>query len=126
MIKNVPKTQPNLKTKMTDTQVAVAHQMYGSLPEQRGVSLTSTPKVGVTYANTGGNFRTDDGFKLKIDLARVPKTVLFLNHYAEGGVSDMNPTGLFHAPIPQAKSLRLQIYGKRRPCPRIVPGTYPP
>ena len=90
MIKNVPQTQPNTQTQMTDTQVAVAHQMYGSLPEQRGVSLTATPKVGVTYANTSGNFRTDEGFKLKIDLARVPEEVLFLNHYAEGGVSDTN------------------------------------
>lgn len=88
MIRNVP-TAP--QAAMTDTQVAVAHQMYGSLPEQRGVSLTSTPKVGVTYANTGGNFRTDSGFKLKIDLARVPPDVLLLNHYAEGGVSDMAP-----------------------------------
>ncbi len=86
MIENV-QTQPT--SQLSDTQVAVAHQMYGSLPEQRGVSLTSTPKVGVTYANTGGNFRTNDGFKLKIDLARVPDYVLFLNHYAEGGVSDM-------------------------------------
>jgi len=89
MIENVP-VKLHSQTEMTDTQVAVAHQMYGSLPEQRGVSLTSTPKVGVTYANTGGNFRTDEGFKLKIDLARVPDEVLFLNHYAEGGVSDMN------------------------------------
>lgn len=86
MIKNVPKIP---SAQLSDTQVAVAHQMYGSLPEQRGVSLSSTPKVGVTYANTGGNFRTDDGFKLKIDLARVPKDILFLNHYAQGGVSDM-------------------------------------
>ncbi len=86
MIKNVPKVS---SPQLSDTQVAVAHQMYGSLPEQRGVSLSSTPKIGVTYANTGGNFRTDDGFKLKIDLARVPKDILFLNHYAQGGVSDM-------------------------------------
>lgn len=91
MIENVPLAQPNQQSRLTDTQVAVAHQMYGSLPEQRGVSLTSTPKVGVTYANTSGNFRTDDGFKLKIDLARVPDEVLFLNHYAQRGVSSMNP-----------------------------------
>lgn len=90
MIQNVPLVQPNAQAQMTDTQVAVAHQMYGSLSEQRGVSLTATPKIGVTYANTGGNFRTNDGFKLKIDLARVPEEVLFLNHYGEGGVSDMN------------------------------------
>lgn len=89
MIRNVPKPTAVPQTQMTDTQVAVAHQMYGSLPEQRGVSLSSTPKVGVTYANTGGNFRTDEGFKLKIDLARVPKDVLFLNHYSEGGVADL-------------------------------------
>lgn len=88
MIKNVPSAP---SPQLSDTQVAVAHQMYGSLPEQRGVSLTATPKVGVTYANTGGNFRTDDGFKLKIDLARIPKDVLLLNHYSQGGVSDMAP-----------------------------------
>ena len=75
--------------KLTDEQVAVAHQMYGSLPEQRGVSLTSTPKVGVTYANTGGNFRTDNGFKLKIDLSLVPPEVLLLNHYSHKGISEM-------------------------------------
>ncbi len=87
MIRNVP-TKPTAT--LSPSQIAVSHQMYGSLPEQRGVSLTSTPKVGVTYANTGGNFRTDDGFKLKIDLARVPDDVLFMNHYGAGGVSEMN------------------------------------
>jgi hypothetical protein len=102
MIKNVPVRRD--QAQMTDTQVAVAHQMYGSLPEQRGVSLTSTPKVGITYANTGGNFRTDEGFKLKIDLARVPDEVLFLNHYVEGGVSGMHApdytTRQSHKPVP--------------------------
>lgn len=88
MIGNVKKGSLPLVS-LSNTQVAVAHQMYGSLPEQRGVSLTSTPKVGVTYANTGGNFRTDNGFKLKIDLARVPHDVLFMNHYSKGGVSDI-------------------------------------
>lgn len=87
MIRNVS-VKPDQKS-LTDTQLAVVHQMYGSLPQQCGVSMTSTPKVGVTYANTGGNFRTDGGFKLKIDLARVPRDVLLLNHYGKGGVSDM-------------------------------------
>lgn len=73
--------------RLTSREMAVVHQMYGSLPEQRGVSMTSTPKVGVTFANTGGNFRTDNGFKLKIDLSRVPEHVMLINHYSHGGVS---------------------------------------
>lgn len=88
MIKNVRKDRSSM-SELSYSQLAVAHQMYGSLPEQRGVSLTSTPKIGVTYANTGGNFRTNRGFRLKIDLARVPHEVLFVNHYSKGGVSDI-------------------------------------
>ncbi|MBN2529034.1 MAG: hypothetical protein JXR76_21775 [Deltaproteobacteria bacterium] len=73
---------------LTPTQIAVAHQEMGSSPEQRGVSLSSTEKVGGTVGNSGENFRTEDGFRLKIDLARVPSDVLLLNHYGKGGLID--------------------------------------
>ena len=76
---------------LTKKQLAVAHQKLGSGPQQRGVSLTSTPKVGATYVNTGENFRTDRGFRLKIDLALIPPPPagpLLINHYSHGGVID--------------------------------------
>ena len=76
---------------LTMEQLAVAHQKLGSGPQQRGVSLASTPKVGVTYVNTGENFRTDRGFRLKVDLALIPPPPagpLLINHYSHGGVSD--------------------------------------
>jgi hypothetical protein len=79
---------------LTVEQLAVAHQKLGSGPQQRGVSLASTPKVGVTYVNTGENFRTDGGFRLKVDLALIPPSPagpLLINHYSHGGVSD-DPT----------------------------------
>lgn len=74
--------------KLTNIQIAVAHQEMGSSPEQRGVSLTTTEKVGATVGNAGENFRTEDGFRLKIDLARVPKEILLINHFAQGGIID--------------------------------------
>ncbi len=75
--------------KLTKKQMAVAHQKLGSGPQQRGVSLASTPKVGATYVNTGENFRTKDGFRLKVDLALIPLDgPLLINHYSHGGVSD--------------------------------------
>jgi hypothetical protein len=81
------KPQGDNKPRLTYRQMAVAHQKLGSGPQQRGVSLTSTPKVNATYVNTGENFRTDKGFRLKIDLARIPKNgPKLINHYAEGGV----------------------------------------
>jgi hypothetical protein len=75
---------------LTPVQIAMAHQMLGSSPEQRGVSLTSTEKVGGTIGNAGENFREADGFRLKIDLAKVPKDVLFLNHYSDQGLISQN------------------------------------
>jgi hypothetical protein len=71
---------------LNEVQIAVAHQMLGSSPEQRGVSLTSTEKVGGTVGNAGKNFRDKDGFRLKIDLAKVPDDVLFINHYSDQGI----------------------------------------
>ncbi len=77
--------------RLTKKQLAVAHQKLGSGPQQRGVSLASTPKVGATYVNTGENFRTARGFRLKIDLALIPPPPagpLLINHYSRGGVID--------------------------------------
>lgn len=82
--------------KLTPEQMAVAHQKLGSGPQQRGVSLTSTPKVGATYVNTGENFRTKRGFRLKIDLHKIPpdsdRGPLLINHYSGGGVVDTPAT----------------------------------
>lgn len=76
--------------KLTVEQMAVAHQKLGSGPQQRGVSLTATPKVNATYVNTGENFRTDQGFRLKVDLSKIPERAenLLINHYSQGGVVD--------------------------------------
>ena len=66
-------------------QVAAVHQYLGSGMQQRGVSLTSTPKPQV-YSNDGDLFASPDGVRIKVDLTLVPKDVMLLNHYAEGGV----------------------------------------
>ena len=82
---------PATTGRLTKKQLAVAHQKLGSGPQQRGVSLSSTPKVGATYVNTGENFRTAGGFRLKIDLSLIPPHPagpLLLNHYSHGGVID--------------------------------------
>jgi len=77
---------------LTREQMAVAHQKLGSRADQRGVSLSSTPKVGVTYVNTGQNFRTGPGFLFKVDLAKIPLESaggpVLINHYSQGGVID--------------------------------------
>jgi len=75
---------------LNDVQLAVAHQYLGSTPDQRGVSLTSTEKVGGTVGNAGKNFREEDGFRLKIDLAKVPQEVLLFNHYSDQGLISEN------------------------------------
>jgi hypothetical protein len=75
---------------LNDVQLAVAHQHLGSTPDQRGVSLTSTERVGGTVGNAGKNFREEDGFRLKIDLAKVPEEVLLFNHYSDQGLISEN------------------------------------
>lgn len=87
------KAAPDAKD-MTMEQMAVAHQKLGSSPQQRGVSLTSTPKVNATYVNTGQNFRTNDGFRMKVDLSRISaEDALLINHYSHGGVIHSEKTG---------------------------------
>lgn len=83
--------QRGRKGPLSDTQLAFVHQHKGSGDHQRGLSLTSTPRKGETIGNAGENFRTDDGFMLKIDLARIPTSEaapILLNHYATGGVRE--------------------------------------
>jgi hypothetical protein len=81
--------------KLTATQLAVLHQWKGSGQDQRGLSLTSTPRAEAVYSNRGDSFRSTGGVRIEIDLFMVPKDVLLLNHYAAGGVSsalgDVNP-----------------------------------
>jgi hypothetical protein len=69
-------------------QLAVLHQWQGSGMNQRGLSLTSTPRTGAVFGNAGDSFRSADGVRMKIDLALVPKDVVLLNHYSSGGVKD--------------------------------------
>lgn len=76
---------------LTDEQLAVLHQWKGSGLQQRGLSLTSTPRKGETIGNAGENFRTQIGVRLTIDLARIPKepdSPILINHYAYSGVKD--------------------------------------
>jgi hypothetical protein len=76
---------------LTDEQLAVLHQWKGSGLQQRGLSLTSTPRKGETIGNAGENFRTTVGVRLTIDLARIPtgrESPIMINHYASRGVKD--------------------------------------
>jgi hypothetical protein len=75
-------------TTLSPEQMAFLHQWKGSGPQQRGLSLTSTPREKAVYANAGESFRTADGVRIKIDLSLVPKEVILLNHYSQGGVKD--------------------------------------
>ncbi len=65
--------------------MAHTHQYLGNGLNQRGISLASTPKEQV-YSNDGDPFKSDDGVRIKVDLALVPEDVILFNHYAEGGV----------------------------------------
>ncbi|MGE3179425.1 MAG: hypothetical protein AB7O32_18280, partial [Vicinamibacterales bacterium] len=63
--------------------LAYAHQWKGSGPGQRGLSLASTPKDEAVYGNAGDSFRSADGAKFTVDLAKVnPANNLLINHYS--------------------------------------------
>jgi hypothetical protein len=82
-------------TPLTDDQLAVLHQWKGSGPQQRGLSLTSTPRKGETIGNAGENFRSNVGVRLTVDLARIatgPDSPIMFNHYASQGVKDASGT----------------------------------
>jgi hypothetical protein len=68
-------------------QLAYVHQELGSGFQQRGVSASSSPKYQI-FSNQGEPFRTRDGVRLEIDLARVPlgtnTAPQLINHYAHG------------------------------------------
>lgn len=89
MVKQVQRIKGD---QLTLEQLAFTHQYWGSGSQQRGLSLTSTAKPGVTIGNAGENFRTDGGFRIKIDLAKIPQGregAILLNHYSHGGVKDV-------------------------------------
>jgi hypothetical protein len=88
----VKKVQRIKGSQLSLEQLAFVHQYWGSGSQQRGLSLSSTPKPGVTIGNAGDNFRTDGGFRIKIDLSKIPRGregAILLNHYAHGGVKDV-------------------------------------
>lgn len=96
--KQVPSLPPDAN--FTDAyQLAYVHQELGSGPQQRGVSATSTPRHAV-FSNQGESFRTRDGVRVEVDLARVPvgtnQAPQLINHYARAaqdkmrGVTDTN------------------------------------
>ena len=68
--------------------LAALHQFKGSGPEQRGLSLTSTPGTGAVFGNAGDSFHRDDGVRMRVDLAKVPSDVILVNQYSTGGVKD--------------------------------------
>jgi hypothetical protein len=91
---------------LTDAQLAVLHQWKGSGLQQRGLSLTSTPRKGETIGNAGKHFRTDVGVRLTIDLARIPTgpdSPIMINHYAHGGVKDEKAVKGVKNPVPKAE-----------------------
>jgi hypothetical protein len=87
--------QSKPKAPLTSEQVAVLHQWKGSGPFQSGVSLTSTAREEVR-SNKGELFKTQGGFRLKIDLAKVAAegsegSVPLINDYSAKGVAS-NPS----------------------------------
>ncbi|MBD1846383.1 DUF4157 domain-containing protein [Cyanobacteria bacterium FACHB-63] len=63
--------------------LAYMHQWKGSGPGQRGLSLASTDKENAIFGNAGESFRTEDGAKFKIDLAKTnPADNILINHYS--------------------------------------------
>lgn len=74
-----------LGDKVPTDVMANIHQYLGSGINQRGLSLTSTPRPEV-YSNEGYKFASEDGVRIKVDLSLVPPEVILLNHYANEGV----------------------------------------
>lgn len=74
--------------KLTLEQLGVLHQWKGSGQEQRGLSLTSTPREDAVYSNRGGSFRSTGGVRIQIDLVNVPANVVLLNHYGDFGIKE--------------------------------------
>ena len=79
--------KPNKATGLTWEEVAVLHQWKGSGPYQSGVSLTSTSRAEVR-SNKGELFKSQGGFRLTIDLAKVAAEVPIINDYAAEGVAN--------------------------------------
>jgi hypothetical protein len=75
-------------------QLAYLHQELGSGHQQRGVSATSSPKYHI-FSNAGGSFLTDDGVRIEVDLARLPRgndeAPQLINHYAAAAKANMEP-----------------------------------
>ncbi|BAY23225.1 hypothetical protein NIES2100_29890 [Calothrix sp. NIES-2100] len=63
--------------------LAYMHQWKGSGPGQRGLSLASTDKENAVFGNAGEPFKTADGAKFKVDLAKInPADNILINHYS--------------------------------------------
>jgi hypothetical protein len=101
---------------LTWEEVAVLHQWKGSGPYQSGVSLTSTSRKEVR-SNKGKLFRSDGGFRLKIDLAKVDTTVPIVNDYADEGVSQKPATTTKTRPdkyeFPESATKNRELYIER-------------
>ncbi|WKL50481.1 DUF4157 domain-containing protein [Flavobacterium pectinovorum] len=86
--------KPNKTKKNLRIALAHMHQWKGSGPGQRGLSLTSTDKDEAVYGNSGEPFKTDDGAKFKIDLAKTnPANNILVNHYANDSKTRANLPG---------------------------------
>lgn len=88
IVKKVSGDEREARGRLEREQLAFLHQWMGSGNQQRGLSLTSTPRLGAVYSNDADPFKEDDGVRIKIDLAKVPGGVVLLNHYAASGVKD--------------------------------------
>jgi hypothetical protein len=74
---------PELKgqTKLTTKQVLYVNQELGSGAQQRGICLSSSPKL--IHSNQGVAFASEDACLVKVDLARVAPNAGLYNLYSE-------------------------------------------
>jgi hypothetical protein len=70
-------------------KLAALHQWLGSGMQQRGLSLASTPRKDAVFSNHGESFKSGDGVRITIDLAKVPGDVKLINHYSWGGTKNV-------------------------------------